>query len=163
MSQRYQPPTKERIEAFAASLVVWLLARARDFTAHPFDLRRVIKRGERAVECVLFLMAARNAVPLPPSARRLYLRYSAPAGFRRRSKISRLLFKHARVRLRGGDILQRLTRLITALAYPERYIARFSKLLSAGALRGPRLIMIAPRASAVTSQAPQPAHGMDTS
>ena len=108
-------------------------------------------------------MAVRNIVPLPPSAKRLYLRHSAPPGFRRRSKTSRLLFKHARVRLRGGGILQRLTRLITALAYPERYVARFSKLLSAGSLRGARLIMIAPRASAVTSQASQPAHAMDTS
>jgi len=163
VSQRYQPPTQERIEAFAASLVVWLIALARDFIAHPFDLRRVMKRAERAVECVLFLMAVRNIVPPPPSAKRTYLRRSAPSGFRRRANTSRLLFKYARVRLRSGGILQRLARLISALAYPEHYIARFSKLLSTGSLRGPRLIMIAPRASAVTSLALQPAHAMDTS
>jgi hypothetical protein len=162
VSQRYQPPTKERIEAFAASLVVWLLALARDVIAHPFDLRRVMKRAERAVECVLFLMAARNAVPPPASAQRVYLRRSAPPGFRRRSKTSRLLFKHARVRLRTGGILQRLARLISALATPQRYVARFSKLLGTG-LRGSRLIAISPRASAVTSQASQLAHAVDSS
>jgi len=162
VSQRYQPPTKERIEAFAASLVVWLLALARDFIAHPFDLRRVMKRAEHAVECVLFLMAVRNVVPPPPSARRAYLRRGAPPGFRRNSKMSRLLFKHARIRLRDGSVLERLARLISALANPERYVARFSKLLGGG-LRGSRLIMISPRASAVTSQPSQPACILDSS
>jgi hypothetical protein len=162
VSQRYQPPTKERIEAFTASLVVWLLALARDLIAHPFDLRRVMKRAERAVECVLFLMAARSVVPPPPSAHRVYLRHSAPPGFRRRKKTSRLLLKHTRVRVRGGSILQRLARLIEALASPERHVARFLKLLRSG-LRGARFIMASPRASAVASQTSQPAHAVDSS
>ena len=162
MSQRYQPPTKERIEAFAASLVVWLLALARDFIAHPFDLCRVMKRAERAVECVLFLIAVRRATP-PQTPKLTYIRRSAPPGFRRRKKTSRLLFKHARVRLRTGGILQRLARLIAALANPERYVARFSKLLSGGCLRGSRLIIIAPRASPVASLASAEATAVDSS
>lgn len=149
MSQACQPLTQERIEAFAASIVVWLIALVRDLVAHPFQARlclhRAVKRGERAVESVLFLMAARHAIP---TARRnqTYLPRACPIGFRRRRKSSRLLFKHARVRLRGGDVLQRLSRLLAVLARPERYIARFSKLLRGGQLRGSRLIAVAPPA-----------------
>jgi hypothetical protein len=160
VSQRYQPPTQHRIEAFAASLVVWLLALARDLATRQFDIRHAVKRAERAVECVLFLMAVRR-VP-PPTSKLTYVRRGAPPGFRRRSKTSRLLFKHARVRVHGS-ILHRLARLIEALAHPERYVARFLKLLRTGSLRGSRLILISPRASAVTSQASPRAFAMDSS
>lgn len=161
MSQRYQPPTKERIEAFAASLVVWLLTFARDLIAYPFNPRRVIKRAERAVESVLFLMAVRRVAP-PPPQKLAYVRRGAPPGFRRQRRTSRLLFKHARVRVRDGSVLQRLARLLDALAYPERYVARFMKLLGSG-LCGSRLIITSPRASAVASQTFQPAYAVDSS
>jgi hypothetical protein len=65
-----------------------------------------------------------------------------------------LLFKHARIRLRGAGLYQRVLRLIAALANPEPYIARFTARLRKR-LRATTIVLIAPPAQALASGAPR--------
>jgi hypothetical protein len=158
MAQTYQPPTQARIEAFTAAIVLWLVALAGIvFSPSPFParqrLRHAIKRAERCVESVIFLMAARLCMRLPDRTLN-YVRRSAPPGFRRRYKRSRLLFKRARVHLRGGGAYRRIARLIAVLANPARYVGRVFKLLNTKGLRGSRLLASYPPAHALGADAP---------
>lgn len=159
MSNSYQPPSRKHIEAFTASIVVFLVGLARiifspDAWLTHRPLHRAVKRAERAVECLLFLMAARLVV-IPRKRDVSIIRRNAPSGFRRRCKRSKLFFKHARARLRVGGCYQRIARLITVLAKPARYVRRFLKLLQKG-LRGSRLLAVDPPAHALSADAPQP-------
>jgi hypothetical protein len=126
----YQPPSQHLIDALAAAIIVFVTELAQAlFTPHARrHMHRAIRRVERAVELMLLLIA-------------------------RRVRRSKLLFKHARVRLRHGAFHQRLARLITAIAQPSGYVQRFLKRLHKG-LRGSSLVVAHPPAHALGGDAP---------
>jgi hypothetical protein len=155
------------VDAFAASALDWLgwllgvvlrLGAARGSRR----LKRCVESLERDVEAIIFLKAALR-VGAPIRTRRSARPLNAPFGFRRLcAHRRRLLFKHARICDRRTGLYERVLRAISALARPERYIARFAARLRRG-LCASILIPIAPPAHALRS-APQPAiAGYDTS
>ena len=159
------PLTKDLIEAFAASAVAWAV-RLLGAVLHPRAesrrgvLTRFVRRVERFVEHVIFLKAVHRAGP--PPQRRCAPR-STPPGFRRVERRLTLFWKIARIRApRGASLIDRLARLLDAIAYPERHIARFLKALCKG-LRLARLIPIAPPAHALAANAPCALAFADTS
>jgi hypothetical protein len=138
------------VDAFAASALLWLAWLAAvclklGAPQRSRTLRRHVCALERAVEAIVLLMATLRL--RPPPQRRRHPR-SAPAGFHRRpfKRNCRLLMKHARICDRRLSLLQRVERLIEALADPERFIARFIARLRRG-LIGSRLLIVAPAAA----------------
>jgi hypothetical protein len=132
---------KPETDAFLASGIAWLgwfLAIILKLGAprRSRTLRRWIEKLERFVEHVIFLMAVQRLAPLPRPYRQAPPRH-IPAGFRRATRSWRFVFKLARIRARRKSWPQRVERLISALANPERYIARFLK-----RLRTPRLFSL---------------------
>jgi hypothetical protein len=164
MTNAYQLPTKDRIEAFAASAVVWLvrhldLLLAPDAAQRRRLLHRLVLRLERTVECIIFLKAAARSVP---PARRSRPPRSTPSGFRRTRGGARLLWKSARIRARKATMIARVTRLLQVLADGERYVVHFMKRLARGLCFG-RLVACNPSAIALIAGAPSPARLADSS
>ncbi len=159
------PLTKDRIEAFAASAVAWVV-RLLGAVLHPraeFRRRRLaafVRRAERFVEFIVFLKATDRAGP-PPKRRTAPC--SVPPGFRRVSRRPTLFRKIARIRApRGAGFVERLVRLLEAIGNPERYIARFLKQLWKG-LRFSRLVPRTPPAVALAAAIAAPVACADTS
>jgi len=143
MTHALPPLTKDRIEAFAASAMVWcvgLVDAALKLIAPHRRLTRFVERTERDVESILFLKAfsrsrlgeaeallRRSLVgPCPP--RPATPRSIAP-GFRRRATRGRmrLFFRNAGVRARKASLIALIASLAAALAKPEPHIAYFFK------------------------------------
>lgn len=117
-------------------------------------LLRLVRRAERSVEGLVFLMAVRRA---PPPVRRRRLPQTQRPGFRRVRGSVRLLLKSARLRAKGESLGMRVMRLCEVLADPELYVAHFLKRILRG-LRGFSLVATAPPASAMDgATAPSPA------
>lgn len=153
---------KQRIEAFTASALLWLawLAAVIASLGAPRRsrlLKRLLKRLERAAECIIFLHATQR-LRRPPRRRAP----EAPCGFRRRRSGLRLFMKSARVRARGAGLRQRIDRIIAALENPAPYIARFVKRLRRG-LCGFTFVAAAPSASACASIAHASPRAIDDS
>jgi hypothetical protein len=165
LPKHYQPPSQHSIDALAAAIIVFVIELAQAiFKSHPEHTRRVhraILQAERAVELMLLLMAFRLATP-PAQRLSSFARRNTPAGFTRRVRVSRLLFKYARVRQRHGAFHQRIARLIEAIAAPSRYVQRLLKRLHKG-LRGSRLVAAHPPAHALCADAQAIASYADSS
>jgi hypothetical protein len=152
MKQQLPPLTQDLIDAFTASAGLWLgrLA-ALLFNPRAAARRRLFVRlvqfGERWVEYILFCMAAHRLGPRP---RRICMRLSDRPGFRITCGDNRLLWKSARIRLRGANLIARVERLFEALANPDVYVARYMKRLARG-LCFRRLTARAPAAVALAS------------
>lgn len=129
------PPliTKAKLDAFVALAFDWLgwllvIVLKLGAPTRSRTLRRLVEGLERHVERVIFLMAIhrlkrRRRSPTPRRP------LSIAPGFRRIAAAARrrLLFKHAGVCDRRLSLHARVLRLISALANPERYIARFAR------------------------------------
>ena len=155
MKQNPLPPlTKDLVEAFMASATLWLVRlmgllfspraamRQRRFT-------RLVQFAERWVEYVLFCAAGQRLGVLA-ARRRTAQRIAERPGFRIATGDNRLLWKSARIRLRNASLIDRVGRLIEALANPARYITHYMKRLAAG-LCFRCLIACAPAATALLS------------
>ena len=166
MKNDLPPLTRNLLEAFAAHAIAWavrLLGVLVDPSA-PRRRRRLtafVRRLERFVEYILFLEAVHAYGPLPK--RRTATPRSAPPGFRRAGKRLTLFWKIARIRAdRRVSLIDRVARLISVLAHPTPYIARFTKHLCKG-LRRTRLVACAPGAVAFTANAPHAVAYADSS
>jgi len=151
MQQRPPPLTNDLIEAFAASAVAWLV-RLLGVVLDPNAERRrrrliaFVRRVEHRVECIIFLKALHAFGPRPRQRR---IPRPAPTGFRCKRRRLRLFCKVARIRAhRTAGFAARIGQLLSALAHPARYVARFMKHLRRG-LRGSGLVPSAPPASAL--------------
>jgi hypothetical protein len=156
MKQNPLPPlSKDLVEAFMASATLWLVrlagllfspraaSRKRRFT-------RLVQFGERWVECVLFVAAAQRLGAVLGKRRRANHCVVPRRGFRISTGDNRLLWKSARLRLRNASLIDRVGRLIEALANPARYVAHYMKRL-VGGLCFRRLIACAPAGAALAS------------
>jgi hypothetical protein len=159
MTQTPLPPlTRDLVEAFMASATLWL-ARLMGVLFNPRAvhrtrmLARLVQFGERWVECVLFVAAGQRLGVLR-GPRRITMRLSDRPGFRLSCGDNRLLWKSARLRLRGASLIARVERLFAALSNPGRHIAHYMKRLARG-LCFRRLIACAPPAVALAG-APAP-------
>ncbi|PZO54051.1 MAG: hypothetical protein DCF16_05715 [Alphaproteobacteria bacterium] len=110
-------------------------------------LRAYVNRAERWIERVLFLAAAARVTRRHNRSRRV----STPPGFRRARRHGRLLYKSARIRVRG-TLAERLAAIAAALENPERIIARFMERLRRR-LSGSRLVLTAPKADELITRA----------
>jgi hypothetical protein len=110
---------------------------------------RLVQFAERWVEYILFVAAGQRLGVLAVR-RRTTQRIAERPGFRIATGDNRLLWKSARIRLRNASLIDRVARLLEALANPARYIAHYMKRLAAG-LCFRRLIARAPAAVAFTS------------
>jgi hypothetical protein len=156
MKHALPPLTKDLIEAFAASAVLWLMwlmgvALKLSAPHKSRRLRRWVELHERAVESILFLKAVHRFGPAPRARR---FPRGAPTGFRatRANRRRRLFFRNSGVCARKAGLNERLARLMAALANPEPFVAYFFKRLCNG-LHGARLIAAAPPAQALASNA----------
>lgn len=119
--------TKAKLDNFVAlglDWLGWLLAIMLKLGAprRSRTMRRFVEKLERHVEAVIFLMAMPRLKPRGPASRRPL---NVSPGFRAIATAHhRLLFKRAGVRARRPDLQVRVLRLISALANPERHIAR---------------------------------------
>jgi hypothetical protein len=166
MTHALPPLTKDRIEAFAASAIlwcVWLMGAALKLIAPDKNRRltRFVERTEREVESILFLRALHRFGPIP---RRRCIPRPAPAGFRRRATRGRmrLLFRNSGVRARKASLIARIASLAGALANPGPHIAYFFKRMLRG-LRAPALVVAAPPASMLPPPPPGAAFLADSS
>src|SRR5688572_16482607 len=157
MKNDLPPLTRNLLEAFAAHAIAWavrLLGVLVDPSA-PRRRRRLtafVRKLERFVEVTLFLEAVHAYGPTPK--RRTTTPRSTPPGFRRVGKRLTLFWKIARIRAdRRASLIDRVARLLSVLAHPAPYIARFIKHLCKG-LRRTRLVPGAPPAAALTADAP---------
>jgi hypothetical protein len=165
MTPALPPLTKDMIDAFAASAILWL-TRLLGVVVDPSAQRRrrllarFVRHIERCVECIIFLMAVERFGPPP---RRRTAPRSTPPGFRRKRGNLRLFWKIARIRAdRRAGLIARVARLLHALAHPEPHIARFMRELAKG-LRHSTLIACAPAATALLASAPRATVSPDTS
>ena len=155
MKQNPLPPlTKDLVEAFMASATLWLVRlmsllffpraahRKRRFT-------RLVQFAERWVEYVLFVAAGQRLGVLA-ARRRPAQRIAERPGFRIATGDNRLLWKSARIRLRNASLIDRVGRLLEALAHPARYITHYMKRLARG-LCFRRLIAYAPAAVTIVA------------
>jgi hypothetical protein len=152
-NQALPPLTKHLVDAFIASATLWLIRllgllfnpraqyKARRFT-------RLVQFAERWVEHILFIAAAERLGTILGRRRTPTQRIARRPGFRIAVGKNRLLWKSARLKLRGRDLIARIARLIEALTHPERYIAHYMKRLTRG-LCFRRLIACAPAAIAL--------------
>jgi hypothetical protein len=137
MNHALSPLTNDLIEALVASAWLWLgrlmgvLVSPRA-ERHKRRLTRLVQIAERWVEHILFVAAAHRLGSLRPRRRRINARVIARPGFRIARGDNRLLWKSARIRLRGASLTARVERLIDALANPEPYIARYIERLARG-------------------------------
>jgi hypothetical protein len=122
---------------------------------------RLVQFAERWVEYVLFCAAGQRLGVLA-ARRRATQRIAERPGFRIATGDNRLLWKSARIRLRNASLIDRVGRLLDALANPARYIAHYAKRLAAG-LCFRRLIAYAPAATALLSAEPPAAPYADSS
>ena len=155
MTHALPPLTKDLIDAFAASAVAWAVRLLGVLVApgaarRRSAVRRLLTFLERAVESIVFLWAVQRYGPAPRKTRRPR---SVPRGFRRTMGNRRLFLKYARIRARGADAFARVARLLAALAHPERYIARFTRLFLRG-VNFSHLVPCAPPAVAISADAP---------
>jgi hypothetical protein len=133
---------------FSVVLRIGILSRSR-------GLLRLVRRAERSVEGLVFLMAVRRAPP--PLRRRRRLPQTQRPGFRRAHGSVRLLLKSARLRAKGAGLGMRVMRLCEVLADPEVYVSHFLKRILRG-LRGTSFVATTPPAFAIGSEhAPPPA------
>ena len=152
MTNALPPLTRNLLEAFAAHAIAWavrLLGVLVDPSAprRRRRLTRFVRVLERFVEHILFLEAVHAFGP--PPQRRARRPASTPAGFRRTGKRLTLFWKIARIRApRGASLIDRVAQLLSALAHPAPYVARFTKELCKG-LRSTRLVPTAPPAYAL--------------
>ena len=152
------PVSPDRLEALAASAVLWLawLAGVIFSLGAPRKSRRLhrfVKRCERWVECITYLRARLRFGSAPHFHHAP--RAAAAPGFRRQGGSKRLFMRSAHIRApRGASLRARVTRLLEALAHPEPYMARFLKRLAHG-LHGARLVVCAPPAHAIGEDAPR--------
>jgi hypothetical protein len=151
MKHALPPLTAGLLEAFTASAIAWLV-RLLGVTLHPNAPRRrrlltcFVRRIERCVEHIIFLKAVHAFGP--PPRRRRTRPLSAPPGFRRVGRRLSLFWKIARIRAdRRATLIDRVARLLSVLANPAPYIARFTRELCKG-LRPTRLVASAPPAHA---------------
>jgi hypothetical protein len=165
MTNALPPLTKDLIDAFAASAVLWL-TRLLGVVTDPSAprrrrlLTRFVRSIERCVEHIIFLMAVERFGP-PPQRR--HAPRSTPPGFRRTRGDFRLFWKIARIRAhRRASLIARLAQLFRALAHPEPHIARFTRELAKG-LRHSSLIACAPPAAHHAADAPHGICAHDTS
>jgi hypothetical protein len=149
--------SQARLEAYAASAVAWLV-RLLGVLIDPSAPRRrrrlldFVRRGERWVECIIFLQAVRAFGP-PPQRRRAPPR-AAPPGFRRKRRTPQRVWKLARIRAdRRASLVDRIAQLLTALANPAPYRARFTAQLCKG-LRLSALVPYAPPPLSLAAAAP---------
>jgi hypothetical protein len=168
MKHALPPLTKDLTEAVAASAWHWLVRLLVVLFSPRAERRRrrlvrLVQFAERGVEHILFLMAGYRLGSLDPRRRwRINARVIARPGFRIARGDNRLLWKSARIRLRGDNLIARVARLIEALANPERYVAHYIKRLARG-LCFRRLVACAPPAAAVLSAAPNAVAFADSS
>lgn len=147
---------KHKIDAFVAfglDWLGWLLAMVLKLGAprRSRTLRRLVQKAERYVDSIVFIMAIARLNPRPRRLARHPI--SAPIGFRRITTSRRLLLKHARIRDRRLSLHARVLRLLSALAHPERYIARLVRRCRRG-ICATRVILCAPPAPRFSPQAP---------
>jgi hypothetical protein len=147
--------SKTETDAFAAfglDCLGWLLSIILKLGAPKRSrrLRRWIEKLERFVEHTIFLLAVQR-LALPQRRHRPAPPRSIPAGFRCALRRPRFLFKLGRIRARRKSLHQRVLRLISALARPEPYIARFLARLRR--LTTSTLVAAAPPAHACASVA----------
>jgi hypothetical protein len=143
--------SQDRLAAFFASAgfwLYWVIAVVSRIGALNGSrrLHACVNLAERWIERLLFVAAAAR---LARRARRRY-RASTPPCFRRVRSHGRLLYKSARIRVRG-TLAERLAAIAKAFENPERIIARFVKRLRGGCC-GSRLVIAAPKADAVTTR-----------
>ena len=135
MTQPLPPLTKDLIDAFAASAVAWAVRLlgvlfAPSATRRQRLLQRFVNHLERSVEAIIFLKAVRLFGP--PPQRRPRRPRSTPPGFRRTRGGLHLFLKSARIRARNASLIERVARLLEALAQSGRYVAHYMKRLAAG-------------------------------
>jgi hypothetical protein len=166
MKHTLPPLTKDLIEAYAASAVlwaVWLLGVILKLGAASGSqrLRRFVEVSERAVESIMFLKALHRFGPTPRRAR---IPRGAPRGFRRVRGYQRrrLFFRNAGICARKASPSERVARLCAALANPAPHVDYFYRRLVRG-LRGPRLIPVSPPASGIWADAPHAVPVADSS
>jgi hypothetical protein len=156
MTNALPPLTKDLIDAFAASAVAWAVRLlsvlfAPSAARRQRLLRRFVNHLERCVEAIIFLKAVRRFGP-PPQRRPRRPRSTAP-GFRRTRGGLHLFLKSARMRARNASLIERVARLLEALAHSGRYVAHYMKRLAAGLHFG-GLIPCAPPVVALAADAP---------
>jgi hypothetical protein len=153
----------EALAASALDWLGWLMGVILGFAAprRSRKLVRLVQTWERYVEVTIFLMALERLRP-PPRTRALPI--NAAPGFRRAAvkRRRRLLFKHARIVDRRKPLYERVLRLVSALARPQPYIARFAARLRRR-LRATVIIATAPPAHACASLAAPPISYADSS
>jgi hypothetical protein len=135
MKHALPPLTKDLIDAFAASAVAWAVRLlgvlfAPSAARRQRLLRRFVNHLERCVEAIIFLKAVRQFGP-PPQPRPHRPR-STPPGFRRTRGGLHLFLKSARIRARNASLIDRIARLLEALADSGRHVAHYVKRLAAG-------------------------------
>ena len=155
--QTLPPLTKDIVDAFFASATLWLarllgLLLNPRAAAHRRPFTRLVQVAERWVEHILFVAAAQRLGVVFGKRRRIVQRVDRRPGFRVARGSNRLLWKSARIKLRGRDLVARIARLLEALARPARYVAYFMQRLARG-LCFRRLIACAPPATALASVA----------
>jgi hypothetical protein len=153
MKHATSPLTQDLIEALAASAVLWLgrllgVLFSPRAANHRRKLHRLVQTAERCVEHILFIMAGHRLGVLARTRRRIVSRITARPGFRIARGDNRLLWKSARLRLRNAGLVQRVERLLEALAAPQRYVSHYMKRLARG-LCFRRLVVCAPAAAAI--------------
>jgi hypothetical protein len=164
-AQSLPPLTKDLLDAFAAHAVAWAV-RLLGVLVDPSAARRrrrltaFVRTLERFVEYTLFLRAVHAFGPTPKRRRRPA---STPPGFRRVGKRLTLFWKIAHIRApRTASLVDRVARLLSALANPAPHIAHFTKELCRG-LRLTRLVPSTPPAHALREDAPHAIAFTDTS
>ena len=157
MKQQAQLPplTQDLVDAFFASATLWLV-RLMGVLFNPRAdqrkrrLTRLVQFAERWVEHILFIAAGQRLGVVLGQRRFIAQRIFRSPGVRIATGSNRLLWKSARIKLRGRDLIARVSRLLEALAHPEAYVAHYMKRLAHG-LCFRRLIAFAPQAQAVIS------------
>ena len=164
-AQSLPPLTKDLLDAFATHAVAWAVRLLGVLFDQSAPRRRrcliaFVRMLERFVEYTLFLRAVHAFGPTPKRRRRPA---STPPGFRRVGRRLTLFWKIARIRApRGASLIDRIARLLEAIAHPAPYIARFTKQLCKG-LRLTRLVVCISPASVLRADASHAVAFSDTS
>jgi len=154
--------SQDRTAAFAAVFLPWLawlqhFALKLGTPRRSRGLSRRVRSDERPCENIVFLMAVARVRAPRRGARRPA---SIPAAFKRTHPHLRRFNRHGRIRLRRASLVDRLQRLVDAMAAPERYIERYIPTLRRGICR-PRLTLIAAVAETARTL-PRPASPLST-
>jgi hypothetical protein len=140
-------PAKHEVDVFVGPCLAfigwfWRLVALMGAPRRSKRLKRFAARAERYVAFIVFLWAAARVPPPPPRPRHPY---NIPPGFRRGRRNFRRFLRHARIAARGAGFAQRMDRLVSVLADPEPYVARYAAVLARGVKPG-ALIVAAPPA-----------------